>query len=1365
MKKLFLVISILSGLEIFSQAPQFLNYQAVARDASGTIVTTAIGIKFEILQGSPSGILVYEETNTIIPSSVGVFTTGIGSGTPGFGTFSGINWANSPYFIRVSIDPTGGTSYSTVGTSQLLSVPYALYAQTAGNAQTFTAGSGITINSGTITNASPNQTVNISGPGVLGTYPNYTVTAPGTPNAGPGISIISGTITNTAPDQTVTISGAVGTYPNFTVTPTPATSITATGTSILVTGTNPNYTIVPSPSLTVTGNQLSIADGNTVILPAGTTYTNGSGIALTSGTIITNTAPDQTVTIANGTNVIVTGTYPSFTVDATPNLSIAGNTLSITGGTSVVLPSAPSPTAGPGISISSGTITNTAPDQTVTINNGTNVNVGGIYPNFTVDATPSLSIAGNTLSITGGTSVVLPSPPTPTAGPGISIVSGTISNTAPDQTVIISNGTNVNVNGTYPTFTVNSTPSLSIAGNTLSITGGTSVVLPSPPVLTPSTGISINSGTITNTAPNQTVTLTGLGSTTIGGTYPNFTIGTPVAPAPPVITGTGAASVTTVGNNYTVNVPYSTYNNNTGVFTTGTNTISVAPTLSISGNVLSSGPSSNSITIPSYSAGSGLVLSGASPNFTLGTTSTGTNTGWSTLGNAATNATVNFIGTTDNVALNFRVNNAKSGRIDPAGPTFLGFNAGANNTSIYSTGFGFNVLNANTTGSLNTAMGYAALDANTSGTDNTAMGQSALGTNVTGNFNTAIGSNAMGLNNNGVSNTAVGSTALYSNSNGSQNVAVGGSALYLNTVGTSNSAIGTQALNNNTAAGNNVAIGTYALNGQAFSNGNTPWPTDNVAVGYQALYVNNPTSTTNGYQNTALGTAAMLNNTTGYENTSVGHQSLFSNNVGTWNTSIGKGSLYNNLSGNHNFAGANYAMYDNTTGSDNVGIGYTAMRYSKTGSENTVLGFEAGFGVSGQSYSNNTLIGKSAGYSLSTGSGNVFLGHQAGYNETGSNKLYIANTSALVPLIYGNFSTNQVGIGTTSPTHVLDLFSSSTSGLLNLKTNLLNTQITMDDNGPNDVYLTTTNGVFDVWTSATQRLTVDLAGYVGIGQTAPTTKLHLSGANTTTFVNAFSASPESAIRIHNSDLTQNNFSSLIFSTLASNFSNFEAAKIVGVNSNHTSGSIGGDLVFMTRDPANINERMRIVSNGNIGIGTPAPVNKLHINGGGITITDGSQGAGKVLTSDASGNGSWQSIPFPPKIAFLAGNWPTTDQTIPGSAVTVVDVGSGGARFFNDGGGYNTGTAKFSAPVAGVYQFDAHLLVGGSGGQTYQLFFRDGGGQIQQARGTFNATEIDMDMGITVKLSAGQTVWFEIVSASTLTIKRYESTITGHLIYQ
>ena len=134
MKNLLIIITWLASAVSMAQAPHLINYQAVARNASGNIVTSgSIGVKFEILQGSTSGTVSYAETNSASPSTAGIFNAAIGGGTPLTGTFSAINWATGPYYLRVSIDPAGGTSYSTVGTTQLLSVPYALYAEKAGN--------------------------------------------------------------------------------------------------------------------------------------------------------------------------------------------------------------------------------------------------------------------------------------------------------------------------------------------------------------------------------------------------------------------------------------------------------------------------------------------------------------------------------------------------------------------------------------------------------------------------------------------------------------------------------------------------------------------------------------------------------------------------------------------------------------------------------------------------------------------------------------------------------------------------------------------------------------------------------------------------------------------------------------------------------------------------------------------------------------------------------------------------------------------------------------------------------------------------------------------------------------------------------
>ena len=114
-----------------------MSYQCVVRNASGALVTNqSVGIKISILQGTPSGTVIYSETYSPNPqtNANGLVTIEIGGGTPVTGTFSAINWASGPYFLKTETDPTGGTSYTITGTSQLLSVPYALHAKTAATA-------------------------------------------------------------------------------------------------------------------------------------------------------------------------------------------------------------------------------------------------------------------------------------------------------------------------------------------------------------------------------------------------------------------------------------------------------------------------------------------------------------------------------------------------------------------------------------------------------------------------------------------------------------------------------------------------------------------------------------------------------------------------------------------------------------------------------------------------------------------------------------------------------------------------------------------------------------------------------------------------------------------------------------------------------------------------------------------------------------------------------------------------------------------------------------------------------------------------------------------------------------------------------
>ena len=133
MKKIITICAALFiTASVFAQAPEKMSYQAVVRDASDNLITnTQIGMQISILQSSASGTAVYVETQEPTTNTNGLVSLEIGSGTVVSGDFTAIDWANGPYFIKTETDPTGGTSYSITGTSQLLSVPYALHAKTA----------------------------------------------------------------------------------------------------------------------------------------------------------------------------------------------------------------------------------------------------------------------------------------------------------------------------------------------------------------------------------------------------------------------------------------------------------------------------------------------------------------------------------------------------------------------------------------------------------------------------------------------------------------------------------------------------------------------------------------------------------------------------------------------------------------------------------------------------------------------------------------------------------------------------------------------------------------------------------------------------------------------------------------------------------------------------------------------------------------------------------------------------------------------------------------------------------------------------------------------------------------------------------
>jgi hypothetical protein len=129
---LLIAASVFVPQQIFAQAPEKMSYQAVVRNSSNALVVNqAVGMQISIIQGSPSGSAVYVETHVPTANANGLVSLEIGEGTVISGNFSTIDWADGPYFIQTETDPNGGTSYSITGTSELLSVPYALHARTA----------------------------------------------------------------------------------------------------------------------------------------------------------------------------------------------------------------------------------------------------------------------------------------------------------------------------------------------------------------------------------------------------------------------------------------------------------------------------------------------------------------------------------------------------------------------------------------------------------------------------------------------------------------------------------------------------------------------------------------------------------------------------------------------------------------------------------------------------------------------------------------------------------------------------------------------------------------------------------------------------------------------------------------------------------------------------------------------------------------------------------------------------------------------------------------------------------------------------------------------------------------------------------
>ena len=132
---LTLIVAICMAYSAFPQAPEQFSYQAVIRDAQGDLVSNqSVTVNISILEGNSTGTTVFEEEHSITTNDNGLATLVIGNGLNTFGDISSVSWGDNAYYLKIETDPDGGNNFSITATTQLLSVPYALYANEAGSA-------------------------------------------------------------------------------------------------------------------------------------------------------------------------------------------------------------------------------------------------------------------------------------------------------------------------------------------------------------------------------------------------------------------------------------------------------------------------------------------------------------------------------------------------------------------------------------------------------------------------------------------------------------------------------------------------------------------------------------------------------------------------------------------------------------------------------------------------------------------------------------------------------------------------------------------------------------------------------------------------------------------------------------------------------------------------------------------------------------------------------------------------------------------------------------------------------------------------------------------------------------------------------
>jgi hypothetical protein len=620
---------------------------------------------------------------------------------------------------------------------------------------------------------------------------------------------------------------------------------------------------------------------------------------------------------------------------------------------------------------------------------------------------------------------------------------------------------------------------------------------------------------------------------------------------------------------------------------------------------------------------------------------TSTTNDWNVTGNAGTVSGTNFIGTTDNQALDVRTNNTIKVRITTKGQVeilntgdsvFIGQNAGANDdlTNNQNVAIGRSALSNNVVGTGNVGIGNQAL-ISTNSSYNTAIGNQSLFGTTTGNNNTAIGAAAgLGITT-GNNNAMIGSFAFANNLSGSNNVSIGSYSFFANSTGANNVGLGYNAgfLNNgsgNVFLGNHAGFTESGSNKLYIANSNTSSPLIFGDFASNLLRINGTLNINNAYNlPTTAGVANQILQTDGAGNTAwINTSSLTSNN---WNISGNSGT-----SNGTNFIGTtdNQALDFRTNNSIKARITTKGQIEVLNTGESVFIGQNAG---SNDDLSNNrnTFIGQNAGTVSTTGENNSAVGHFAmannttgSYNTAFGASALASNTTGILNVAIGSaaLANKTTGDGNTAVGE----------GSLSSKTSGDNNVALGNASGYSNV-----SGINNTFIGRAAGFSNNGSGNVFLGNSSGqnesgSDKLYIDNSNTPNPL-VFGDFASNLLRV-NGTLNINNAYNLPTTVGSAN-------QILQTNGVGTTSWVNSTALAITENDPQVSSTTNntipkwngttltdgiITDNGtNIGIGTTSPTSKLEVIGNTATtnfqMTNGATN-GFILQSNASGNATW-----------------------------------------------------------------------------------------------------------------------------------------------